>query len=146
MRVAFWKPSLADAEIIPNAMERLEAAGRVLAEKTRANLRAKIRVGNISRPVAKSGKYAGKSWTARNPGALLKTVRVVRKKGDTARNVWVMVGNYDVYYGQMFEYATDPKKGGAFFRPAIAQSKSGMKDALENGTGSSPVASFRSTI
>lgn len=146
MRVAFWKPSLADAEIIPNAMERLEAAGRVLAEKTRANLRAKIRVGNISRPVAKSGKYAGKSWTARNPGALMKSVRVVRKKGDRDRNVWVMVGNKEVYYGQAFEYATDPKRGGAFFRPAIAQSKSGMEDAIKNGTGSSPVASFRSTI
>lgn len=134
MRISYWNPSVIEDEVVPRAMERLEGAARVLAEKTRANLRKAIK-HSYSRPPYKTGPYAGRSWTAREAGALEKTVRVVRKYGDAnGRNVRVYVGNYDVYYAQIFEFSLPPK-GKAFFRPAINASRAEMKDVIQNGTG-----------
>ena len=113
MRIANWNPKINDAEIYGNAMDRLEAAGNVIATKARQ----KCPVGTTSRPMYKTGMYAGKYWTVRDAGALRKTIRVVRKYGDPTHNVWVMAGNKKVYYAQIVEYYTP------FLRPALSASK-----------------------
>lgn len=139
MRVTFWNPKLADVDVIPSAMLRLELAGNILADRTRQNLRALIRrpgmVGRyaLNRPVYRRGKYAGRSWTARQAGDLLASVRVVKHYSSNIRNIWVMVGNKKVYYGLPFEYATRPAYGRPFFRPAIESSRALMKSVIEGG-------------
>jgi hypothetical protein len=130
-RIAFWNPQEGLDKFIPEAMNRLDKCAELLKTNTKAKLASAVR-HSISRPAYKSGPYAGKTWTAREAGALLKTVRVVKKHGSNARNVRVYVGNYEVYYGKIFEYSVPPK-GHAFFRPAISQSKSGMKNIIERG-------------
>ena len=127
MRVEFWNPQI-DSEIYAVAMERIESAAIILAEQIQSNLKSVIR-HEISRPAYKTGKYAGQSWTARTAGALLKTVRVVKKPGE--RNIWIMEGNYNVYYAKIFEYSAI--KGKKHFRPALKQARSAMESAVQTG-------------
>lgn len=129
MRVSNWNPQAFDGEFMNASMDRLKAAAEVIASKARA----KCPVGTISRPIYKTGKYAGKPWTARDAGALKKTIRVVEKKEKgtefaKSRNIWIMAGNYITYYAQVVEY-----NGKAFMRPALNASKSEIKSILENG-------------
>ena len=123
MRVNSWNPKAADEEIYAEAMDRLEKAAN--AVKRRA--RAACPVGK-SRPMYKTGRFANKPWTAREAGALKKTIRVVRKYGDRSHNVWVMAGNKDVFYAQIVEYRTP------FLRPSLAGSKSEIATIISNGT------------
>jgi len=123
-RVARWNPKIADNGIYNNAMDRLEAAGNVVGKKARV----KCPVGTISRPMYKTGMYAGKYWTSRDAGALKKTIRVVRKYGDPLHNVWVMAGNKQVYYAQIVEFYTP------FLRPALRGTKTEIKRVISNGT------------
>ena len=111
------------------SMDRLRAAAEVIAMKARA----RCPVGTISRPIYRTGPYAGKPWTARDAGALKKTIRIVEKKEQGAefvksRNIRVYAGNYIVYYAQVVEY-----NGKAFMRPAVNSSKAEVKSILENG-------------
>jgi len=124
MRVANWNPKIADKGIYNNAMDRLEAAGNVIAAKARI----KCPVGTISRPIYKTGIYAGKYWTSRDAGALKKTIRVVRKYGDPYHNIWIMAGNKQVYYAQIVEHFTP------FLRPALRGSKSEIKTVIHHAT------------
>jgi hypothetical protein len=93
----------------------------------------------VSRPAYKKGPYKDSPWTARVAGAMLKTVRVVEKKDQSGaliasfRNIRVYVGNDLVYYAKMFEYAVSRKRGQAFLRPALNQSKNEIRSILENG-------------
>jgi len=134
-------------------MRRLQAAGEILAAKIKSNLQSAINTATTreariktksgfvtktvpryqSRPPYKTGKYAGKWWTARDAGELLRSVRVVTKKDSTHRNIWIIVGNSKAYYSAMFEYATDPKRGKKFYRPALASARPAMKSVIENG-------------
>jgi hypothetical protein len=129
MRVSNWNPQQFDNEFMNASMERLRAGAEVIATKARQ----KCPVGTISRPIYKTGKYAGKSWTARDAGALKKTIRVVEKK-DTGtgfaqlRNIRVYAGNYNVYYAQVVEY-----NGKQFMRPALNGSKEEIRNILTNG-------------
>jgi len=128
----FWNPQPALEIATEIGMQRLNQAGEVLAAKVRSNLRTIIKNPAYSRPVYKTGKSAGKWWTARDAGEMLKSVRVVSKSiGE--RNVWVIVGHSKAYYATMFEYATTIKRGKAFFRPAIAASKARMRQIIERG-------------
>ena len=120
-RVARWNPQIADNGIYNNAMDRLEAAGNAVAEKARS----KCPVGTISRPMYKTGIYAGKYWTQRDAGALKKSIRVVRKYGDPLHNVWVIAGNHKVYYAQIVEFYTP------FLRPALRGTKSEIKRIIK---------------
>lgn len=128
-RVSNWKPEQFDSEFANAAMDRLRKAAHVIADKASAN----CPVGTISRPMYKTGPYAGKPWTARDAGALKKTIRVVEKKEQGAailenRNVRVYAGNYIVYYAKIVEYAVK-----AFLRPALNASKGEIRNILENG-------------
>jgi hypothetical protein len=133
---------IADNVVMTEAMRRLQLAAEILKVSIKANLVAVINHA-VSRPVYKGGYvdgkyvpgavYAGKWWTARAAGELYRSVRVVTKKDSPHRNVWVIVGNSKAYYSAMFEYATDPKRGRKFYRPALASSRSSMKSVIENG-------------
>lgn len=129
MRVSNWNPQQFDGEFMNASMDRLREAAEVIASKARA----KCPVGTISRPIYKTGKYAGQPWTARDAGALKKTIRVVEKKETGTeimknRNVRVYCGNYIVFYAQLCEY-----NNRAFLRPALNASKSEIRSILENG-------------
>lgn len=128
-----WNPDVIMGEATEEGMRRLSLAAEVLKAKTEANLKAIIKNPTYSRPVYQTGPYAGKYWTARIAGELLRSVRIVKSTSKSIRNVWVMVGQRMAYYASMFEFATDPKRGKRFFRPAIAASKAKMKSIIERG-------------
>lgn len=123
-KVAFWNPKIAEAEIIGNAMARLIAAG----EEVKKKAMSLCPVGTISRPMYKTGKYAGQYWTARDAGALKKSIRVVTKYGGTGHNVWIIAGNKKAYYAQIVEFYTP------FMRPALNRSKSKIRTIIKQAT------------
>lgn len=137
MRVSNWNPKINDAAIYGNVMNRLEAAGNVIARNARRILQSKIGKGKttgISHGVYKraytKGKYhyTGKYWTSREFGSLLKTIRVVRKHGDPTQDVWIMAGTKKIYYAQIVEFYMP------FLRPALRESKTEIKRTISQGT------------
>lgn len=66
----------------------------------------RVRVGKIKRGAYKEGRYAGESWTSREPGRLKKTIRgaVHRRKDKTAVIGFFEAGSNDAYYALMHEY------------------------------------------
>jgi hypothetical protein len=143
MPKVFIQREIADNVVMGEAMRRLEMAGNLLASKIEQNLLSQIKNPNYSRPPYKGGYvngkyvpgavYAGKWWTARDAGELLRSVRVVKKEDSAHRNIWVITGNSKAYYAAAYEYSTDPKRGKKFYRPALASSRSRMKSVIENG-------------
>lgn len=129
MRVANWNPTKDDDRIMAASMERLVKVAEIIADKARS----KVAVGTVSRPVAKTGKYAGKAWTAREIGALKKTIRVVVKHDKNIRNVRVYAGNHVVFYARHVERGTAKKAARPFLRPAVQQSKAEAKQILLYG-------------
>ena len=127
MRVEGWNPEKYDLDVENVAIERLVEAAEVVA----TSARSRCPVGTLSRPIYKRGPYAGKSWTARDAGALKKTIRVRQKHGKSGKplkrksNVRVYAGNYNVYYASIVEHA-----GKAFMRPAIWNSTAQIKSIL----------------
>ena len=116
-----------------NAMERLKAAGEVVKKKAESL----CPVGTTSRPMYSTGRYAGQYWTARDAGALKKSIRVVTKYGSTAHNVWIIAGNKKAYYAQIVEFYTP------FMRAALNRSKTKIKTVIKQSTmagGSSFIA------
>lgn len=114
---AQWNFSEADIMVGKESHRRCVQAAEVIAEQVRRNCDAFK--GGISRPVYKTGKYANKAYTARVPGTLKKSVRVVEREDELgpllARygNVRVYVGHYLAYYAQIVEFRTP------FMRPAV---------------------------
>lgn len=138
MRVSNWNPQKYDKEFAEASMARLRKAANVIADATRKKLkRQKYGIGKISRPVYRRGPYKGEPWTAREPGALLKTIRVVEKHDTEGalmvdmfgknRNIRVYAGTKDVYYAKIVEYYAP------YLRPALNASKNQIRSILENG-------------
>ena len=114
-------------------MDRLEAAALRIAMETRRNLRARIGSGKttgITRPMYKSGPYAGQYWTARNFGELVQSIRVVRKRTAGGKalskklNIRVYAGHKAAYYARIFEYSKP------FMRPAIDSTLAEVREIL----------------
>ncbi|CAK0768353.1 conserved hypothetical protein [Gammaproteobacteria bacterium] len=127
MRVEGWNPEMYD-EVFENAtVERLVEAAEVVANSARSN----CPVGTLSRPMYKRGPYAGKPWTARDAGALKKSIRVVQKLSKSGRplkrksNVRVYAGNYLVYYASVVEHAVKP-----FLRVSLINSHTKIKSIM----------------
>ena len=126
MRVENWNPNVMDQEFENVAIERLVEAAEVVAKTAER----KCPEGTISRPMYKSGPYAGQDWTARDAGQLKKSVRVVRKKTKSGkafsrkRNVRVYAGTKKAYYASIVEYSKP------FMRPALAQSIAEIRNIL----------------
>ena len=127
MRVSNWNPQRYDSEFLGVAMKRLKEAAEVVA----TNARAKVPVGTLSRPIYKTGPYAGQTWTGRDAGALKKTIRVRTKHGTNSdivgehRNVRIYAGNFNVYYAKIVEYA-----GKKFMRNALRAAKPTIRSIL----------------
>lgn len=125
MRIANWNPDVITAEIEKTAMDRLQKAGELVAERARQL----VPVGR-DRPPYKTGK----DWTARKAGALKASIRVVRLKGDPKMNVRVYAGNRtDAYYARFVEYGTVKMRAKPFLRPALNESKTKIKDIVQEG-------------
>lgn len=122
MRVENWDPSVFDYYVYIAYEGLLDAAYQCKDDAVR-NLRGKIGSGKttgINRPVYKKGKYAGKYWTAREFGNLIKSIRVVERKDKQGKiidqaNVRVYAGTKMAYYASIFEYGSNT----AFLRPAF---------------------------
>lgn len=141
MRVASWNPEEFAPEILSGAMERIEKAAIVVRDAARGKVR--VYAGKLHGPY-KTGKYAGKIWTARDTDNLLKTIRVTKKrefqggfgfKAAANMNVWIMAANYKTWYAQQVEFGRGGWKGGAhpFLRPAFRESMPEIKSIVENG-------------
>ena len=127
MRVEAWNPEKYDEQFEQASVERLVEAAEAIADAARS----RCPVGTVSRPVYKRGPYAGQPWTARDAGALKKTIRVRQKQSKSGKplrrkaNVRVYAGNYIVYYAKIVEYA-----GRAFLRPALWNSLSRIRQIM----------------
>lgn len=114
-------------------MRRLRKAGEVVKRKARL----KCPEGKLSRPMYKRGRYAGQFWTARDAGALKKSIRVVEKHGAEAGgyieiragqlNIRIYAGTAKVFYAQIVEFYTP------FMRSALNASKSKILSIMQNG-------------
>jgi len=126
MRVESWNPNKADQEFEKVAIERLVEAAGVVANAARR----RCPVGTISRPMYKTGPYAGQPWTARDAGQLKKSIRVSRKKTASGkafskrRNVLVIAGHFLAYYASIVEHSK------AFMRPALEETVSEVKQII----------------
>jgi len=111
MRVEGWHPEKITAEIEKKAMDRLEMAGELVAARARGLV-----------PV--------------DSGKLKDSIRVTRLKGDPKQNIRVYAGNRNkggAFYAHMVEYGTVKMKAKPFLRPALNESKSSIKNIVENG-------------
>jgi hypothetical protein len=78
MRVENWNPNAMDQTFENVAMERLIEAAGAVKEKAQGL----CPVGTVSRPMYKRGPYANQPWTARDAGALQRTIRIVLKRSE----------------------------------------------------------------
>lgn len=133
MRVENWNPNVMDQSFEGVAIERLEEAAEVVKSYAKQSLASKLGTGQtygISRPIYKSGPYAGQPWTKRDPGELMRSIRVTRlrtksgKAFSRKRNVRIYAGNYLAYYARIFEYSKP------FFRPAVANAMADVKSII----------------
>jgi len=127
MRVENWNPNKMDETFENVAIERLIEGAEVIATHARRG----CPVGTQSRPIYKTGRYAGENWTSRDKGRLKKSVRVVRQKTKSGkafskkRNVRVYAGHFLAYYAKIVEF-----NGKAFMRPAQMTSLSQVKTII----------------
>ena len=134
-RIAFWDIKPLNKEIMRNGMRRLRKAGEVVKRKARSS--PVVNRSTVSRPMYTKGRYAGQFWTARDAGALKKSIRVVEKHGGEAGGyitikagqleIRIYAGTKKIYYAQIVEFYTP------FMRPALNNSKSQIKSIMENG-------------
>jgi len=126
MRLENFNPNRYDQSFEDVAVERLVKAANIIRAATKRKLSAKIGKGEttgISRPIYKTGSYAGQPWTKRDFGELMKSIRVTQKKSKYGKPLWrkrnvrVYAGHYLAYYADIFEYS-EP-----FMRPAFAESE-----------------------
>lgn len=123
MRFDSWNPNRFDQDFENVAISRLVEAAEIVADKAKS----KCPVGTVSRPMYKTGPYAGQPWTARDAGALKKTIRVVRRKTKSGKsfskkkNVRIYAGNSVTYYASLVEHYTP------FLRPAFTISLNQVK-------------------
>ena len=106
MRVAFFEPQKFDTELKGIALKRLKAAAEEI-EKEAIN---ECPVGTISRPMYKTGKYAGQKWTSRDGGRLKGSIRTVVPHNIGAGrfghgvNIRVYAGHYMAWYAAIVEF------------------------------------------
>jgi len=127
MRVENWNPNAMDETFEGVAVERLVEAAEVVAKSARSH----CPVGTVTRPIYRSGAYAGQPWTARDAGQLKKSIRVTRLKTKSGkafskkRDVRVYAGHFLAYYAKIVEFG-----GKAFMRPALNGSISEIKTII----------------
>lgn len=111
MRVVDWAPERITAEIEKKAMDRLEKAGKYVADAARQRV-----------PV--------------DTGKLKDTIRVTRLPNDPKLDIRVYAGSRDkggAFYAHMIEFGTTKMGARPFLRPALNQAKSVIMGIMENG-------------
>ena len=116
MRIESFNPQRFDRTFDNVSRKRLLKAAKVL----KAAVRRRCPVGTIDRPMYRTGKYKGQSWTRRDSGSLRKSIRVVEKRTKTGRiskkmDVRVYIGNYWAWYANIVEFSRP------FIRPAFEE-------------------------
>ena len=131
-----WDDSAFQAECVKVTMDLLEQAAWKIVRDAKNKLTSYGNKG-FHRPPYKTGDAAGQPWTARQQGAMVKTIRAVRKRGDDRRNIWIMAGNKETWWAIQLEYGRGAWKGGrkSFMRPAMANAPRHIRDVLESGGG-----------
>jgi hypothetical protein len=135
-KIIRWNTEAFEKECVGVTMDLLEVAAKLVVLDAKNILQSKGNKG-FRRPPYKKGAGAGQPWTARNQGAMIKTIRAVRKHGDPNRNIWIMAGNKVTWWAIQLEYGRGAWKGEAkpFLRPAMANAPRHIKSVLESGGG-----------
>lgn len=128
MRVSGWHPEVIREIAEEATKEQFDEAAQTVAQA----VRRRCPVGTVSRALYRRGPYAGQYWTARDAGALRKSVRVVRGKDKSgggmlifrAADVRVYIGHKKAFYASIVEHYTP------FVRPALDGVLSRVKDIL----------------
>jgi HK97 gp10 family phage protein len=123
MRVAKWSTKEADMQIQVNAMDRLQEVAEAIAEEARRHV-----------PVGQNVPAGKGKWSAREAGALKRSIRVVRLHGDPKKNVRVYAGSREVYYARFVEYGTAKMRARPFLRPAVQAMKSKIGKVFQGGS------------
>lgn len=136
MRIESWDKEGLDAMVASAGRQRLKKAAKVI----KASAHRQCRVGTVSRPMYRSGPYAGQPWTSRDAGRLRKSIRVVERDDEkwgfqlaqfetfkTYSEVRVYAGHYMAWYAAIVEFYTP------FMRPALAETEHMVKTILEDG-------------
>lgn len=131
-RVVGWRPEVI-SDLVAQAMPaRVQEA----AETLRDAIRVETPVGETTRRVYSTGKYAGAFWTAREGGALRRSVRATQstqerpRRGNSGTLIWrmgdwrVYIGHKKAYYAAIVEYRTP------FIRPTLARTRNLLKMIL----------------
>ncbi|RJQ27700.1 hypothetical protein C4565_04945 [Candidatus Parcubacteria bacterium] len=127
MRVKSWNPEKIENELVGAAMEQLREAAELVAERARELCPE----GTISRPMYKSGPYAGQPWTARDAGQLKRSIRVreLKEKYGVSfvkhRNIRIYAGSEKAFYASIVEYS-----GKAFMRRAFNGARAQIREIL----------------
>jgi len=106
---------------IQPAVQRAVERGTAKAEETATQLAP---VGTVSRPVYKTGPYAGASWTSRDPGRMKLSItsRVRWRRDKSACVGWVTAGSHDAFYARFMELGAPKAENfspSPFLRPAM---------------------------
>ena len=130
-----WNTTEFEAQCIGVTMDRLEVAAQIIAEDMKRILASKINPKHP--PYAITRHNQPQIWMERDPGALIATIRVVRKKDSASRNIWIMAGNFKTWWALQAEYGRGGWKGGprSFMRPAMKNAGNAIQTALEGGSG-----------
>jgi len=116
-----WNPQEKIPEIARAGMEVLTECCEIIVNDAKVNLASILKGNWTEHGPYKTGKYAGKTWTARYKKDMVKTIRLVKKKDSATRNIWIMAGHFNTWWAVQMEYGHGQWKGGprSFFRKAI---------------------------
>jgi len=149
-RMIGWNTEAFQAACVGVTMDRLEEAAHIIADDMKSILGGqltgmqKISGKDSTRYIPweehgayETGKDAGKTWTERQKRAVIATIRVVRKKDSSSRNIWIMAGNFKVWWALQMEYGRGGWHGGrkSFIRPAMTKAPGVIQTCLESGAG-----------
>jgi hypothetical protein len=124
MRVSNWSPGPITEEIEKRAMDRLETAAGYVMAYARSIV-----------PIGKDKYKHGELYS--RAGALKRTIRVVRQKGDPNQNIRVYAGKKNIIdYAAAIEYGTSIKRNiqaQPYLRPALQAMRGRIMNIMENG-------------
>jgi HK97 gp10 family phage protein len=131
-----------DKEIITEITSKTEKLTEKAAKIVEAEAKRLCPVGDWEKGIAKTGKYAGRSWTARRPGKLRDAITAAKSKfKDGGWIVYVPAQGSDTYYVRWVELGAParsheqwrsaghkyPVPRQPFLRPALKKSKVKIK-------------------
>lgn len=141
-----WDLQKYDGEFKKAGIARMIKAADAIRDAAKENCVS----GTVNRPERKHYVYEGKllpasggaPWTARQIGAMRRTIRTVTKNDYPENgfyvdldNVRVYAGNFLTWWAVQMEYGRGAWKGGArpFLRPALRSSESKVRSIIEGG-------------